>query len=245
MKLKINIQKIKCINDLTIELPIDKGIYAITGQNGSGKSTIAAGASSVFFRLPMKEYFGKTDDDALKYHDFREYLKGGARRQDKQVKSKVWYLLDGEDEADTDYVVNAFFNMFPELDEGTHWYYDDDDFEIDLFEGIDLAVFRNDASLVQNALLGYEWLLEEWKEEYAPTFPDDEWCSRYTHACQMLPIVKFLLDYLAVATFKERYALVENLMEDDTIPKLRKFAGKELGKKYGRIAKRESEPEHT
>ena len=64
MKLKINIQKIKCINDLTIELPIDKGIYAITGQNGSGKSTIAAGASSVFFRLPMKEYFGKTDDDA-------------------------------------------------------------------------------------------------------------------------------------------------------------------------------------
>ena len=61
----------------------------------------------------------------------------------------------------------------------------------------------------------------------------------------MLPVVKFLLDYLAVATFKERYALVENLMEDDTIPKLRKFAGKELGKKYERIAKRESESEHA
>jgi len=57
--------------------------------------------------------------------------------------------------------------------------------------------------------------------------------------------VKFLLDYLTVATFKERYTLVENLMEDDTIPKLRKFAGKELGKKYGRIAKRESETEHA
>ena len=44
-----------------------------------------------------------------------------------------------------------------------------------------------------------------------------------------------------VATFEERYAMVEKLMEDDTIPKLRKFAGKELGKKYGRIARKEFE----
>ena len=64
MKLEINIYKIKCIDNFKIELPIDKGLYAITGQNGSGKSTIAACASSVFFNLPMKQYFGKTDDDA-------------------------------------------------------------------------------------------------------------------------------------------------------------------------------------
>jgi hypothetical protein len=57
----------------------------------------------------------------------------------------------------------------------------------------------------------------------------------------MLPTVKYLLDCLTVATFEERYAMVEHLMEDDTIPKLRKFAGKELGKKYGRIARKESE----
>lgn len=64
MKLEINIHKIKCIDNFKIELPIDKGLYAITGQNGSGKSTIAACASSVFFNLPMKQYFSKTDDDA-------------------------------------------------------------------------------------------------------------------------------------------------------------------------------------
>lgn len=64
MKLEIDIHKIKCIDNFKIELPIDKGLYAITGQNGSGKSTIAACASSVFFNLPMKQYFGKTDDDA-------------------------------------------------------------------------------------------------------------------------------------------------------------------------------------
>ena len=64
MKLKVCINKIKCIENLTIELPVDKGLYAITGQNGSGKSTIAACASSVFFNIHMKEFFGKTDDDS-------------------------------------------------------------------------------------------------------------------------------------------------------------------------------------
>ena len=64
MNLQIRIHKIKCIENFSIDLPIDRGLYAITGQNGSGKSTIAACASSVFFNLPMKQYFGKTDDDA-------------------------------------------------------------------------------------------------------------------------------------------------------------------------------------
>ena len=64
MKLKTVIHKIKCIDDLTIELPVDKGLYAITGQNGAGKSTIAACVSSVFFNMPMKEYFGKTENDS-------------------------------------------------------------------------------------------------------------------------------------------------------------------------------------
>lgn len=64
MNLQIRIHKIKCIEDFSIDLPIDRGLYAITGQNGSGKSTIAACASSVFFNLPMKQYFGKTDEDA-------------------------------------------------------------------------------------------------------------------------------------------------------------------------------------
>lgn len=65
-------------------------------------------------------------EDSLKYYDFRAYVKSGTDKyQDEAQKSKVWYLLDGEDEADTEYVVEAFFNMFPELDEGVHWKYDD------------------------------------------------------------------------------------------------------------------------
>ena len=114
----------------------------------------------------------------------------------------------------------------------------------EILENPNLAVFRNNEILCMQALGSYEWLLEEWMEEYAPEEPG-EFDPRYVHACHMLPPVKYLLDCLTVATFEERYVMVANLMEDDTIPKLRKFAGKELGKKYGRITRRESELERT
>lgn len=91
MKLKMNIKKIKCIDDLTIELPIDKGLYAITGQNGSGKSTIAACASSVFFNIPMKEYFGKTDDDASISFE----LNMSKRAWKKNQNNSWWKYSDG------------------------------------------------------------------------------------------------------------------------------------------------------
>jgi energy-coupling factor transporter ATP-binding protein EcfA2 len=64
MKLKMTIDKIKSIDHLEIELPIEKGLYAITGQNGSGKSTVVTCASSVFFNMRMNDYFGLTAPDA-------------------------------------------------------------------------------------------------------------------------------------------------------------------------------------
>lgn len=107
-------------------------------------------------------------------------------------------------------------------------------------ENPNLAVFRNNEVLCYRALTSYEELLEDWMEKYAPEEPV-EFDPRYVHACHMLPTVKYLLDCLTVATFEECYAMVETLMEDDTIPELRKFTAKELGKKYGRLAERESE----
>lgn len=65
MKLKVDIHKLKCIEDLSIELPLERGLYAITGQNGSGKSTIVTCASSAFYELIMIDHFGDTDDDAF------------------------------------------------------------------------------------------------------------------------------------------------------------------------------------
>ena len=83
MKLNMKIHKIKSIEALEIDLPIQKGLYAITGQNGSGKSTVVTCASSVFFRLPMHDYFGKTSDDAS--IDFRL---NGATRSWKKFEGK-------------------------------------------------------------------------------------------------------------------------------------------------------------
>lgn len=60
MNLRITVNKIKSISHLQIDLPVDKGLYAITGQNGSGKSTLVTCASSVFFNMRMKDYFGTT-----------------------------------------------------------------------------------------------------------------------------------------------------------------------------------------
>ena len=43
----MHIHKIKCVDDLRLDLPIKRGLYAITGMNGSGKSTIAARRSGI------------------------------------------------------------------------------------------------------------------------------------------------------------------------------------------------------
>ncbi|MGN6963641.1 ATP-dependent nuclease [Neisseria sp. P0016.S002] len=64
MKLNMTIKHIKSIDELKISLPVEKGLYAITGQNGSGKSTVITCASSAYFNMKMNEYFGKTPDDA-------------------------------------------------------------------------------------------------------------------------------------------------------------------------------------
>lgn len=65
MNFELEINKIKCIDNVKLSLPLTPGLYAITGLNGSGKSTIVACASSVFLNLKQDDYFGYTDPDAF------------------------------------------------------------------------------------------------------------------------------------------------------------------------------------
>jgi energy-coupling factor transporter ATP-binding protein EcfA2 len=90
MKLNMKIHNIKAINDLEIDLPIDKGLYAITGQNASGKSTVVTCASTVFFNMPMNDYFGKTSDDA-----YIKFELDGAERSWSKHNSKWRRESDG------------------------------------------------------------------------------------------------------------------------------------------------------
>ncbi len=80
----MSINKIKSIKSLDIELPINKGLYAITGQNGAGKSTLVTCASTVFFNMPMNDYFGETEQDS--YIKFE--LDGSKRSWDKDSNGK-------------------------------------------------------------------------------------------------------------------------------------------------------------
>ena len=69
---------------------------------------------------------GEEFDECVAYYDFKAYLTEGRHIQDSSTKSIKWYLLDGEDAQDTDYCVNKFFELFPELIEGRHWKWADD-----------------------------------------------------------------------------------------------------------------------
>lgn len=85
MKLNVEINKIKSIDNLEIDLPVEKGLYAITGQNGSGKSTLVMCASTVFFNMKMKDYFGFTEPDAK-----ITFKLNGARRSWSKNENNKW-----------------------------------------------------------------------------------------------------------------------------------------------------------
>ncbi|HAT4001296.1 TPA: ATP-binding protein [Elizabethkingia anophelis] len=92
MKLKMTINKIKSIDSLTIEMPVEKGLYALTGQNGAGKSTIATCASSVFFNMTMKDYFGETSADSKIEFEYNNAKKIYHKVHGKWVSKKMGHL---------------------------------------------------------------------------------------------------------------------------------------------------------
>lgn len=64
MYMKIKIQNIKSIKSFEFEIPLIRGLYALTGENGTGKSTIISCASTSFYNPLMYSYFGAPVDGA-------------------------------------------------------------------------------------------------------------------------------------------------------------------------------------
>jgi len=62
--LTITIENLRGIKKLNIQLNMSPGIYAITGQNASGKSTLMAAIASIFFRELPKKFFVPIEEDA-------------------------------------------------------------------------------------------------------------------------------------------------------------------------------------
>ncbi len=59
-KISIEICNLKSFKNLKIELPLTKGIYAITGQNGIGKSTFLIAFSKFVYPRALSAYLGDT-----------------------------------------------------------------------------------------------------------------------------------------------------------------------------------------
>ena len=51
-------------------MPLNSGLYAITGENASGKSTIMSCIATLFYSVPMKDYFGKPQPQSLIEFDY-------------------------------------------------------------------------------------------------------------------------------------------------------------------------------
>ncbi len=78
MKLRVTISNIKSIKNLTVDLPLEKGLYALTGENATGKSTISMCASALFYHFDPNQYFGRLDESSrikFEYNGQQQILK--------------------------------------------------------------------------------------------------------------------------------------------------------------------------
>ncbi len=88
----MTINKIKSIDNLAIELPVEKGLYALTGQNGAGKSTLATCASSVFFSMTMNDYFGRTPADSFISFEYNGSSKIYKKKEGRWITEKSGHI---------------------------------------------------------------------------------------------------------------------------------------------------------
>lgn len=70
MGIIVKIHNVKNIDDFKFELPVEKGLYALTGENGSGKSTVISCAAAAFYVPSFNDYFGKPREGAYIEFDF-------------------------------------------------------------------------------------------------------------------------------------------------------------------------------
>lgn len=71
--LKLTIENLRSIKKLELELPITPGLYALTGKNGSGKSTAMAAIANLFYNEILKNYFMNcTEENSIISYKYRD-----------------------------------------------------------------------------------------------------------------------------------------------------------------------------
>ncbi len=64
MNLQLTLKNIRGIQDFVIDLPIEKGLFAITGENGIGKSTVFCALSKIVYRAALQKLFKNDGNSA-------------------------------------------------------------------------------------------------------------------------------------------------------------------------------------
>ena len=99
MSFKMTIHNIKSIIDFTFEIPTQKGLYALTGENASGKSTIISCASTAFYNPLLYSYFGEQYDGSKIEFEFdrrmRSITSNGNRWYDARGNLGITGFFEG------------------------------------------------------------------------------------------------------------------------------------------------------
>ena len=80
-----------------------------------------------------------------------------------------------------------------------------------------LKAYRQEEVRCLRVLCDYLHLLESWKQDFAPSSPNDKLDDRFVEACQMLDYVEYLADLLITAELEQRVKIVEMLNKDSLI----------------------------
>ena len=92
--------------------------------------------------------------------------------------------------------------------------------------------YQQEENQCYKVLTDYFHLLREWKQQYAPKQPEDEWHPLFVEALQRESYIEYLLDILLYGTPEEKKALVAEQR-------------KEVMKLEQRIAESRTEPRHS
>ena len=85
----------------------------------------------------------------------------------------------------------------------------------------DTIIERKKEQGVLKILIEYEWLLEKWKEEYAPSDPTDENLdNRFVHAVHHLPPLSDAIDHLFSYDPDERKEIMDHIRSTDAVAKI-------------------------
>ena len=82
------------------------------------------------------------------------------------------------------------------------------------------AKTKQDEAMWIRALVDCETTLRRWKEQYAPSSPEEPWDTRFVESCKMLESVSAMADQLFDPDAKARRRLVEELIQKNVIPDL-------------------------